>query len=59
MTSHQRPTGARNTAASQLGSKGGKVGGHARAKKLSSYERSSIASQGGKAKAANAAKKSK
>lgn len=49
---------ASNNAASQLGRQGGKVGGPARAKKLSSLERSSIAKEGGKAKA-NAIKKNK
>jgi hypothetical protein len=41
-------------AAQQLGSKGGKIGGVNRAKKLTSTQRSSIASAGGKAKAAKA-----
>lgn len=43
---------ASSNAAKQLGSRGGKKGGPARAKTLSSQERSKIASQGGKAKAA-------
>jgi len=42
-----------SNAAKQLGSRGGKKGGPARAKKLSSQERSQIASKGGKAKASN------
>ena len=48
---------AKNTAAAQLGSEGGKKGGPARAKKLTSVERSNIASEGGKAKAKNNPKK--
>lgn len=39
------------TQASEMGKKGGKSGGPARAKKLSRGERSQIASKGGKAKA--------
>lgn len=42
-----------STAAKSLGSKGGKKGGPARAKALTSTERSRIASEGGKAKAKN------
>lgn len=42
---------SRSSAAKQLGSKGGKTGGPSRAKKLSSQQRSQIASKGGKAKA--------
>lgn len=47
---------SKNTAAQQLGSKGGKVGGPARAKKLTSQERSQIASKGGQAKASKTKK---
>jgi len=47
---------SKNTAAAQLGKKGGLVGGKQRAKNLSSTERSAIAAKGGQAKA-NAAKK--
>ena len=43
-----------NTNAQSLGKKGGQKGGPARAKKLTRSERQSIASEGGKAKAANA-----
>lgn len=43
-------TSATSSAARQLGSKGGKQGGPARARKLSSTQRSQIASKGGKAK---------
>jgi hypothetical protein len=46
------------SAAQQLGSKGGKVGGVNRAKKLTSVQRSAIASKGGKAKAASSRGKS-
>ena len=45
------------SAAKQLGSKGGKKGGPSRAKKLTSQQRSRIASEGGKAKAASRASK--
>jgi hypothetical protein len=41
-----------SNAAKQLGSRGGKKGGPARAKALTSSQRSAIASKGGKAKAA-------
>lgn len=44
---------ANNSAAAQLGRKGGLIGGTARAKKLSSTERSNIAKKGGQAKAKN------
>lgn len=50
---------AKNTAAAQLGSKGGVKGGPARAKTLTSLERSSIASKGGKAKSTAIQKKSR
>lgn len=50
-------TSARSTAAAQLGSKGGQTGGPARAKKLSSLERSEVAKKGGVAKAAAVKKK--
>lgn len=50
--SRNRNTSSRS-AAQQLGSKGGKTGGVNRAKKLTSTQRSAIASKGGKAKAAN------
>lgn len=42
----------KKTCAQKLGSRGGKKGGPARAKKLDSRERSKIASKGGRAKAA-------
>lgn len=55
---HKKPASkASSSAAKSLGSKGGKKGGPARAKALPSSERSRIASEGGKAKAAK--KKSK
>lgn len=41
---------ATSSAAKTLGSKGGKKGGPARASKLTSQQRSAIASKGGKAK---------
>lgn len=44
---------SKSSQAKELGSRGGKVGGTNRAKKLSAQERSKIASQGGKAKAKN------
>ncbi len=43
-------------AARVLGKKGGKTGGPARARALTKGQRSTIASMGGKAKAANKAK---
>ena len=46
-------------AAKQLGSKGGQKGGPARAKVLSSSQRSEIARKGGQAKAANTGKPKK
>ena len=46
-----------SNAARQLGSKGGKIGGKERARKLTSVQRSEIAKKGGKAKAANNKKK--
>lgn len=52
-----RGTSARSNAAAELGSKGGQVGGPARAKKLSSLERSEVAKKGGVAKAAAVKKK--
>lgn len=55
----KKTSNARNAAAAQLGKEGGKKGGPARAKKLSSLERSQIASEGGKAKAKNNPKKPK
>ena len=45
---------ASTPAARDLGSKGGKKGGVARAKALTSSQRSAVASKGGKAKAAKA-----
>lgn len=42
---------ANTNAAKELGSKGGKIGGPARAKRLTSQQRSEIAKKGGKAKA--------
>ncbi len=46
-----QPSKGSSNAAQQLGSRGGKRGGPARAKALSSTQRSAIASKGGKAKA--------
>ena len=46
----KKPNSSLSQAAKQLGSAGGKNGGPARAKKLTSVERSKIASMGGKAK---------
>lgn len=50
---------AKSNAAAELGKSGGLKGGPARAKKLSSIERSQIASEGGKAKSKNNPKKPK
>lgn len=48
---------AKSSAAKSLGQRGGKKGGPARARKLTSQERSQIASKGGSAKAASQKKK--
>ena len=55
----KKSTSGLSAAAKLLGKQGGKKGGPARARVLTAGQRSSIASQGGKAKAAKAAKKGK
>lgn len=54
----KKPNRGTGGSASEIGKKGGLKGGNQRAKKLTSSERSNIASKGGQAKSKNNKKKS-